>query len=546
MDKKKKDEGNNVSRRNFLKLSGAVAAGLQVGAVAGAGLAAGKDPSTLTGWQHLGDNTQFVNRKPLEIDFLPYEIVGKTRRCENVESAFGRNSYIMRAMMSGRRGSMSPPSGSQGSPENSRSTQSESQRETPNEGVRDLPPEAQRNMGPSGPARSGYPALEDFEEPMISFYREHPDVYELDKVRMESVMPKKREDVAKYGDFYTLIDAWSGSWQTSVPITSPPEQSDYQMGRGRKIGKPVPFKSPELASKLIKKVTHHFGATMVGITTINPDWCYNHSLRGSRERGTYEVPKHWKYVIAFGVPHQWEQVESNPNHGTSFDAYSRISIAARRLENFIKALGYPARRHSPMDGYDLIAVPYIVMAGLGQQGRHGIAVTPETGSNFRAAFVTTDLPLEIDKPIDFGVNEFCKDCKICADICPSGSISKEPTNEKMITRGYRHWEINQTSCYNYWMQSMGGMGCRLCLIACPYSRKNNWVHGLARNLDMRDPTGLVNNKLTWMQNTFFDTPEAPEYLPPPDGRFANFREPPEWLMVENYLDMDVINPTKGE
>ncbi|MCJ7681398.1 MAG: hypothetical protein MUP70_11770, partial [Candidatus Aminicenantes bacterium] len=94
-------------------------------------------------------------------------------------------------------------------------------------------------------------------------------------------------------------------------------------------------------------------------------------------------------MIAFGVPHQWEQVQSNPNCGTSFDAYSRATIAARRLENFTTSLGYPARRHSPMDGYDFIAVPYLVKAGLGQQGRHGIVITPETGSNFRAAFVTT-------------------------------------------------------------------------------------------------------------------------------------------------------------
>ncbi len=540
MNKKHKDDRSSVSRRDFLKLSGAIAAGLQVGAVAGAGLAAGKDPSTLTGWQHLGDNTQFVNRKPLEIDGLPYEIVGHTRRCEEVESVFGRNRHIMR-----------PPTGSgQENPEGRTPIPPEGQRETFNNGVRDLTPEAQRSMGPAEPSQGRYPAMEDFDEPMLSYYREHPEVYELDKIRMESIMPKKREDVAKYGDFYTLIDAWSGSWQTSQSINSPPEVSDFQMGggvsRGRGIREPVSFKSPEHASKLIKKVTHHFGASMVGITTINPDWCYNHSLRGSSEKGSYKVPEHWKYVIAFGVPHQWEQVESNPNHGTSFDAYSRATIAARRLENFIKALGYPARRHSPMDGYDLVAVPYLVMAGLGQQGRLGICITPETGSNYRAAFVTTNLPMEIDKPIDFGVNEFCKDCKICTDICPSGSISKEPTNEKMTTRGYRHWEINQTSCYNYWMQSMGGMGCRLCLIACPYSRKNNWVHGLARNLDMRDPTGLVNNKLTWIQNTFFKTPEASEYLPPPDGRFANFREPPEWLLVENYLDMDVLNPTKGE
>ena len=93
---------------------------------------------------------------------------------------------------------------------------------------------------------------------------------------------------------------------------------------------------------------------------------------------------------------------------------------------------------------------------------------------------------------------------------------------------------------------MGGMGCRLCLIACPYSRKNNWVHALAREVDTHDPVGLVDNTLTWMQKAFFKAPEAAEYLPPPDGRFATFREPPEWLAVENYLDIKFLDPTKGE
>ena len=199
-----------------------------------------------------------------------------------------------------------------------------------------------------------------------------------------------------------------------------------------------------------------------------------------------------------------------------------------------------------MDGYDFIGVPILVDAGLGQLGRHGIVITPETGSNFRAAFVTTNLPLEIDKPIDFGVNEFCSQCKICAEICPSSSISFEPDNKDMTTRGYRHWEINQTSCFNFWIRSMGGIGCRLCLIACPYSRKNNWAHSLARSADTKDPTGLLDNGLTWFQKTFFKYPEPVEYLPPPDGRFATFREPPEWLTTENYMDIEILDPTKGE
>ena len=90
--KNKKD----FSRRDFLKIGGAAAAGLQIGAVAGAGLAAGRDPSTMTGWQHQGDNTQFVNRKPLEFDGLPYRIFGNTRRPDRVESVFERNPMIRR------------------------------------------------------------------------------------------------------------------------------------------------------------------------------------------------------------------------------------------------------------------------------------------------------------------------------------------------------------------------------------------------------------------------------------------------------------------
>jgi len=536
MSKKTKQENDQHSRRDFLKIGGAVAAGLQVGAVAGAGLAAGKDPSTHTGWQHLGDNTQFVDRSKLVRKGPAYEIVGETLRPEMHESAFGRNRLIMRDIRQYRELMNSLDAGEERQEGRGMQTQVPEQETSPETsgGVRPKPDEQK------------FPPLESFSEPMLSYYKARPDLYELDKIRVEEVLPNKKKDSEEYGDYYTLINAWSDSWSTRVPITEPPEESDFKFDGRRRIGDPMPFKSPEHASRLMKQVAHHFGASMVGITTIEPDWCYNYDLRGSENRESYEVPKHWKYVIAFGVPHQWEQVNSNPNSGTSFDAYARISIAARRLETFIKSLGYPARRHSPMDGYDLIAVPYLVKAGLGEQGRHGIVITPETGSNFRVAFVTTSLDMEIDQAIEFGVKEFCEHCQICADICPSGSISKADSNLEMNTRGYRHWEINQTSCYNFWMQSMGGMGCRLCLIACPYSRKGNWVHTSVRKLDTHDPTGLMDKGLTAMQKKLFDAPEAHEYLRPPDGRFANYREAPEWLQVKNYLDMDVSDPTIGE
>ncbi|RLD50936.1 MAG: hypothetical protein DRI97_16330, partial [Bacteroidetes bacterium] len=361
MKNKSDKEENSCSRREFFKIGGAVAAGLQVGAVAGAGLAAGKDPSTHTGWQHLGDNTQFVDRSKMIRKGPAYEIVGETLRPEMHESAFGRQALIMRDMRQYREMIKSFDAG-----------------EERQEGMGNRRPVPQGETSPetTGGEKStkddtSFPPVEAFKEPMLSWYKNRPDLYELDKLRVEEIMPKKRKDQEAYGEYYTLINAWSDSWSTHESITEPPEESDFKIGR-RKLGDARPFKSPAHAAKLIKKVAHHFGATMVGITTIEPDWCYNYNLRGSKERGSYEVPKHWKYVIAFGVPHQWEQVNSNPNSGTSFDAYSRSSIAARRLETFIKSLGYPARRHSPMDGYDLIAVPYLVKSGLAEQGRHGI------------------------------------------------------------------------------------------------------------------------------------------------------------------------------
>jgi len=42
---------------------------------------------------------------------------------------------------------------------------------------------------------STFPPAEAFKEPMLSWYRNHPDLYELDRIRVEEIMPKKRRDV---------------------------------------------------------------------------------------------------------------------------------------------------------------------------------------------------------------------------------------------------------------------------------------------------------------------------------------------------------------
>ena len=79
----------------------------------------------------------------------------------------------------------------------------------------------------------------------------------------------------------------------------------------------------------------------------------------------------------------------------------------------------------------------------------------------------------------------------------------------------------------------------------PYSRKNNWLHETAKTLDINDPTHLVNDGLVFMQRNLFEMPEPTEYLRPPDGRFAGYREAPDWLQITNWFAINPLNPQKG-
>ena len=68
-----------------------------------------------------------------------------------------------------------------------------------------------------------------------------------------------------------------------------------------------------------------------------------------------------------------------------------------------------------------------IEAGLGEYGRHGLLINQKFGPNIRIAKVFTDLPLQIDQPVQFGVKAFCGICRKCANNCPVRAIpSSEP------------------------------------------------------------------------------------------------------------------------
>ncbi len=484
MSSKKKSD--KVSRRKFLKVTGAAAAVAGGAGLGFFGYSSGKDPRSHTGWESFEGAAKVFNRKRFMADKPHYQIVGPTRRVDaRTEVIFSRMSRLMRQWNDEK-------------------------------------------------------GIEGLDDNLKAYYLAHPEDLELDLRIRREIFPKRREDNAKYGNQFLLAEAWSHAMGEVWPegITEPPQVSDFPEAKGfGQPPEPLTMKSPEKTAKLIKQIAFQLGATIVGITKLNPDWVYKYPMRrrGLDTEKPFDIPRHWEYAIVVGTPMSWDPFYANPNYGTSHDAYARSRIVAYRLTAFIKQLGYPARPHTPGMEYDLMVPPVAIDAGLGEQGRHGVLITPELGSNFRPAVVTTNIPMQTDRPIEFGVQDFCRTCKICAENCPSGAI---PFGDKIEVRGYLRYKINVSKCHNFWYSNLGNIGCRLCVAVCPYTRKSNWLHRAAFHASADDPTGLSHKVLTGMQKFFYPGPDAKDYyMPSMGGKNASYRKPPWWLKTEDFIDI---------
>jgi reductive dehalogenase len=477
----------HLDRRDFLKISGVASAALSGVGLGVFGYASGKDPKTYLGWQNEEGASQTFDRERYAVDEPTYEKVGPTSRPDaRVENIFARRGRFMRQYRQVREGG-------------------------------------------------------EFDDLLAAYYEKYPEDLELDRLMMEEIFPKMRADRQEYGERYLLAEAWSDAMFAVGPerVDGPPDVADFpEPDRMGSVREPVVMKDPARTSELIKKVSHELGSTLVGITRLNSDWVYGYPLPGRGFESVdepLEVPEHWEFAVVVGTPMSWDPMYANPTYGTSSDAYGRSRIIATRVAAFIKSLGYAARTHIPGNSYDLMVPPIAIDAGLGEQGRHGVMITPEVGCNIRPAVVTTNLPLQPDKPIDFGVQDFCAHCKVCAENCPSGAI---PMGDKEEVRGYRRYKIDTAKCLNFWSSNLGNMGCRICIAVCPYTRKANWLHKLALKVNTNDPTGLSERALTAMHKAFYEAPGPQDYyIPSLGGENASYREPPWWLKTEDFIDL---------
>jgi len=214
------------------------------------------------------------------------------------------------------------------------------------------------------------------------------------------------------------------------------------------------------------------GALDVGVCALRPEHLYHTGGRGDRRDQAVDCEHTW--AVAFTVPmdkHALDHAPAGPVVMESAQQYLAAGAIAVQLAEWVIGLGWPARAH--IDGNYLVCCPLVARdAGLGEIGRMGLLMTPGQGPRVRLAVVTCDLPLEAS-PVrhDPTVEDFCRICEKCADVCPSNAIaSGEPP---LAGEGHR-WQIDQEACFGLWCEV--GTDCGRCVQSCPYSHPDTWLH----------------------------------------------------------------------
>lgn len=262
---------------------------------------------------------------------------------------------------------------------------------------------------------------------------------------------------------------------------------------------------PAAATAMVKRVGRFFGADLVGIAPLDERWIYSHAFwsEGTHKEIVFDevdmpletdykliIPKSARWIIVMAVRMDRDMIQLTPTPTGCAEVlrtYSSMAFLVAALAEFLRGIGYQAI--PAINGLGL-SIPMAIDAGLGEQGRHGKLITPEFGPCVRLCKVITTLPLVPDKPIRFGVTEFCQVCKKCAAMCPSKAIPKGERTwsgpSVSENSGVYTWRLNNEACRRYWIAGHADP-CTICIRVCPFTKGPGLLHDLAKLLISRMP-----------------------------------------------------------
>jgi ferredoxin len=241
----------------------------------------------------------------------------------------------------------------------------------------------------------------------------------------------------------------------------------YELPPVAEVKAPLPD-DRRILTRHIKSLAYFLGADMAGVCRLPKTAIYSKNAKGA--------PIECEYEFALVIINVKDTNTIRASYGrewiddpVSFQVYQQCGLQCVNIADYIRRLGYPAFP-SIVGTYSTLITPLIIEAGLGEGSRLGIAINPFVGAAFKAAAVLTDLPLEPDKPIDFGLQDYCRNCKICAEQCFMHAVSDREREEY---NGYETYVHNRNLCFSGMMTNPIGNFCQRCAKTCPWNRPDN-------------------------------------------------------------------------
>jgi len=307
---------------------------------------------------------------------------------------------------------------------------------------------------------------------------------------------------------WELREAWRAVLPM-VPLMAKAERAVRKTQRSASVFRRRSADHPEQLTRTIKDAALALGFGAVGVAPHDP----NYFCEGSEDTVAGDR------VVVCVLEQRYEPTQMGPSPRTNratFDSTFEAVTLASKLARFVQEQGYAAHAHSSRDA---LAIPFAVQAGLGQLGLNGQLLTPTAGSRSRLALITTDAPVDIDHPIDYGIEGICDRCKACVERCPVGAIP----SSRSVHRGITKVKINTERCYPTVAQADG---CAVCTTVCPIQR-----FGLTPVLEEFERSGRILGR---------GTDDLEGYDWPLDGRhYAPGKKP---RLTRDALGRDFFHP----
>ena len=299
---------------------------------------------------------------------------------------------------------------------------------------------------------------------------------------------KMRESGVMFFDRDPLCSALS-SFQSFIATYSLPEVAD--------IKAPIPD-DPRILARHIKSLGYFLGADMIGICPLPESVVFLEETNCYYKYAIVLLNAKKSYITRQSYGREWI------DDPCSFQSYQRCACQAQVMTAYLRQIGWRADS-SIVGKYPTLLPQLVIESGLGEESRTGIALNPFVGASFKVSAVLTDIPLECDKPIDFGLQDYCSNCKICAEQCPTQAISY---GEKEEHNGYMKWKHDGVRCATGVITNPIGNICQRCTKICPWNRRDSSPECFADwDGDIKALHDSVNQQAALRRDSDFVEPE---------------------------------------